>query len=43
MMELPWIQVSFERCGGIRITHMDKTCWSMYGGIDVRDVGGGRF
>ena len=41
VMELPWIQVSFECCDSIRIPYMDKTCWYVYGGIDVRDVGTG--
>ena len=36
---LPWIEVSFECCNGIRISYMDKTSWCVYGEIDVRDVG----
>ena len=39
VMELPWIQISFECCDGIPIPYMDKTYWCEYGGIEVRDAG----
>ena len=37
-MKLPCIQVSLECYDGIRISYMKRTCWPVYGGIDVRDA-----
>ena len=39
VVELPWIQISFECYDSIRIPYMERTCWCVYGGIDVLDVG----
>ena len=39
MMELPWIQVSFECSDGIQIPCMARTCWFVYVAIDVRYAG----
>ena len=39
VMELQWIQVSFECCDSIQTPYTDKTCWYVHGRIDVLDVG----
>ena len=40
MKGLLWIQVSFECYDGVRIPYMEKTCWCLYGEIDLRNVAG---